>query len=528
MITYPEFADTDLSQLALARFQAAVFDLDGVLTRTAVLHAAAWKRALDEVMQALGASLQPFDLEDDYRLYIDGRPRLDGVAAFVRARGAELPTGSPEDPPGAATQWGVSRLKNSYFHDELSRRGVDVFEDAVALADGLRAEGKQLAVVTASENGHLVLQRAGIADRFDAVLTGVEARRWQLPGKPAPDMFLRAADALSTPAGRTLVLEDAVAGVQAGRAGGFGIVVGVDRDSHRTRLTLSGADAVLDDVMSVLTLTEGELAASPTRCLERRYEAFLLLTEGGSAPSGDLREAVRALRATGALVSVARADPEADVAELVRRAALRGIGQGLVLAIGWPRGLTLPPALARVPVVSVAPDPGERGQQARSAGGAGSDPSGANTYWLGGGAAALMAVLHQQEQRRRSGRVPSIDLDPGWTVVVHGDDPLPAPVQQSLLTVADTRFGTRGSREEDPPASCPSSWLVACTTSRRRLPPCWRPPGGPGCRYGSPPISHPMCESSTCAPGSSTASRAPCPCPCAPCASHPWRVPVSR
>ena len=176
MITYPEFADTDLSQLALARFQAAVFDLDGVLTRTAVLHAAAWKRALDEVMQALGASLQPFDLEDDYRLYIDGRPRLDGVAAFVRARGAELPTGSAEDPPGAATQWGVSRLKNSYFHDELSRRGVDVFEDAVALADGLRAEGKQLAVVTASENGHLVLQRAGIADRFDAVLTGVEAQ----------------------------------------------------------------------------------------------------------------------------------------------------------------------------------------------------------------------------------------------------------------------------------------------------------------------------------------------------------------
>lgn len=453
MGTYPAFADPDPSRPALARLHAAVFDLDGVLTKTATLHAAAWKRALDEVLRTLGGRIEPFDLQDDYRLYLDGRPRLDGVAAFVRARGAQLTIGTVDDPPGAPTQWGVSRLKNSYFHDQLARRGVEVFDDAVELADGLRAQGKRLAVVTASENGHLVLDRAGVADRFDTVLTGVEARRWRAPGKPAPDMFLRAAATLGAPAERTIVLEDAVAGVQAGHAGGFGLVVGVDRDGHAERLTLGGADVVLDDLRELLTLTEEELAANPARCLERRFEAFLLLTQGGDADGSQLGAAQRALRATGALVAVAEGDPVADLAALVRRAGRQGISPGLVLAIGWPGELALPEALRRVSVVSVAASPEA---SRRSGSGAGPGAHSPSVRWMGGGAPTLMAVLHQQEARRRSGRVPSVDADPAWTVVLRGDDPLPSPVQHSLLTVADTRFGTRGMREEDPPGPIPA------------------------------------------------------------------------
>ena len=449
MSTYPASADPDLADLALARLDAAVFDLDGVLTRTATLHAAAWQRALDEAMGTLGGSIEPFDLERDYTLYLDGRPRLDGVAAYVRARGTHLPIGDAEDPPGEPTQWGVSRLKNEYFHEEITARGVEVFDDAVSAVHGLRSHGLRLAVVTASENGHLVLRHAGLAGQFDVVLTGVEARRWSLAGKPAPDMFLRAATTMAIPATRTLVLEDAVAGVHAGRAGGFGLVVGVDRAGHAEQLALNGAHAVLDELTDLMTLTEDSLARSPGPLLEQRFEAFLLLPGDGDVNGEQLQEAAWGLRATGALVEIAGEDPTASAEQVVRRAAGQGITPGLILALGWPRGLTLPETLDRVCVVSVAPRPGPADTAA-------SNGDGRRVSWLGGGAEALFAVLHQQEQRRGSGRVPGIDLDPAWTVVVRGDDPRPMQVQQSLLTVADTRFGTRGVREEDPSSHVPA------------------------------------------------------------------------
>ncbi len=181
----------------LHRYDALLFDLDGVITRTATVHAAAWRRLFDDLLVHSGQP--PFDIETDYVRYIDGRRRYDGVEAFLRSRGIALPYGDPGDPPDAVTVCGLGNRKNGYFTEEPAARGAEVFEDTVELVRAARAAGRRTAVVSASENCTAILGRAGLLELFEARVTGVEAARWGLAGKPSPDTFVKAAQLLDTP-----------------------------------------------------------------------------------------------------------------------------------------------------------------------------------------------------------------------------------------------------------------------------------------------------------------------------------------
>lgn len=233
-------------------FDAVVFDLDGVVTDTAALHARAWKRLFDEVLADPRAGLAepapPFDLAADYRRHVDGRSREDGVQAFLAARGVVLPPGAEDDAPDAWTVHGLAARKNRLFLDLLATEGVHVFPGTVDLLDRLRAAGTPIGLVTASRNADALLATTGLADAFDVVVDGVVAARLGLPGKPDPAVFLEAARRLGVTPARTAVVEDAVSGVTAARRGGFGLVVGIDRALQRRDLELAGADLVLDDV----------------------------------------------------------------------------------------------------------------------------------------------------------------------------------------------------------------------------------------------------------------------------------------
>jgi alpha,alpha-trehalase len=244
----------------LSRYGALLFDLDGVITRTATLHAAAWKDLFDDFLAARARERRepfvPFEIATDYLTYVDGRRRYDGVDTFLRSRGIELPHGDPTDPPGAQTLCGLGNRKNSYFTERLAQRGVEVFDDTVELIHTARRRGTKVAVVSASENCVAILDRAGLLDLFDTRVTGAEAAAWHLPGKPAPDTYLKAAELLHIPPAGAVVFEDAISGVQAGRAGGFGLVVGVDRRGEAEVLLTHGADMVSSDLR--------ELAASLT------------------------------------------------------------------------------------------------------------------------------------------------------------------------------------------------------------------------------------------------------------------------
>jgi len=240
----------------LERFDALLFDLDGVITKTAAVHATAWKQLFDEFLRqesaATGEPFQPFRLPQDYLRHVDGRRRYDGVDAFLRSRGIELPWGSPGDGPDQRTVVGLGNRKDHFFLEAVERHGVETFDDAVVLLDEARRHGRRTAVVSASENCDAILRRVGLIDRFDARVTGREATAWQLAGKPAPDTFLKAADLLATPAARAIVLEDAISGVEAGRNGGFGLVVGVDRGGAGEALAAAGADVVVTDLRALL------------------------------------------------------------------------------------------------------------------------------------------------------------------------------------------------------------------------------------------------------------------------------------
>jgi beta-phosphoglucomutase family hydrolase len=240
----------------LTRFRALLFDLDGVVTRTAAVHAAAWKVLFDEFLQswasAHGEPFAPFTIEGDYVRYVDGRRRYDGVDTFLRSRGIELPWGAPTDGDDTATVCGLGNRKDRYFLTALDRDGVDVFDDAPALIDAATTAGTPMAVVSASENADEVLRRVGLLERFAVRVTGREATAWSLAGKPAPDTFLKAAELLGVRAADAVVLEDAISGVMAGRAGGFGLVVGVDRGGAAAALAANGADVVVSDLRDLL------------------------------------------------------------------------------------------------------------------------------------------------------------------------------------------------------------------------------------------------------------------------------------
>lgn len=232
-------------------FDALLFDLDGVITRTAALHAEAWKALFDEFLERRaeprGEPFRPFD-RADYLAYVDGKRRYDGVASFLESRGIALPRGEPTDGPDQPTVCGLGNRKDSYFLRLLEERGVEVFDDAVVLLDAAAQAGTPVAVVSASENCDAILARVGLLERFGARVTGREAAAWGLRGKPAPDTFLKAAELLKVAPARAVVLEDAISGVLAGKAGGFGLVVGVDRGQAGEALVANGADVVVRDL----------------------------------------------------------------------------------------------------------------------------------------------------------------------------------------------------------------------------------------------------------------------------------------
>jgi len=234
-------------------FEAAILDLDGVLTRTARLHAAAWKEVFDAFLAARAAAApgeppRPFDERADYLRHVDGKPRRDGVRDFLAARGIALAEGTPDDPPGAPTVGGLARRKNEIFRRLLDERGVEVDAGAVALVRELRARGLRTGLASSSRNARPVIERASLAGLFDAVVAGDEAEALGLRGKPHPDILAACAGRLAADPGRTAVLEDAAAGVAAARAGGFGVVVGVDRGGNRPALREAGADLVVRDL----------------------------------------------------------------------------------------------------------------------------------------------------------------------------------------------------------------------------------------------------------------------------------------
>jgi beta-phosphoglucomutase family hydrolase len=236
--------------------RAGLFDLDGVLTKTASVHDAAWTEMFDAYLrtraEGTGEPFRPFDPEDDYRTYVDGKPRADGVRSFLTSRGITLPEGGADDASEAETVHGLGNRKNAILRERIREHGVEVYEGSVRYVQASRRAGLRTAVVSASANTPDVLASTGLAELFDAVVDGNVLRERGLQGKPAPDSFLAAAEELGVTAAEAAVFEDAVAGVEAGRAGGFAYVVGVDRVGHADALRGHGADIVVTDLAELL------------------------------------------------------------------------------------------------------------------------------------------------------------------------------------------------------------------------------------------------------------------------------------
>jgi beta-phosphoglucomutase family hydrolase len=235
---------------------ACLFDLDGVLTQTAKLHAQAWKQMFDEFLfdrsKRTGEPFRPFELPGDYAAHVDGKLRSDGARDFLTSRGITLQEGSDDDPPGAPTVHGLASRKNDLVLALIQDQGVEVYTGSVRYVEAARAAGLRRAVVTASKNARAVLAAAGIEQLFEVRIDGIVAEAQSLRGKPAPDTFLAAAEALAAPPARCALFEDAVSGVEAGRAGSFGWIVGIDRGGREAALRRHGADVVVTDLTELL------------------------------------------------------------------------------------------------------------------------------------------------------------------------------------------------------------------------------------------------------------------------------------
>jgi alpha,alpha-trehalase len=242
-------------ELPAEGLEAVIFDLDGVITDTASVHAAAWKRMFDRFLAQRprrgDEDHRPFSA-DDYYLYVDGKPRYDGVESFLASRGIRLRRGSPDDPPTADTVCGLGNRKDALFLARLAEQGVAAYPSSIELLHRLRAGGFRTAVISASRNCVEVLEAAAIAGLFEVRVDGVDADELGLKGKPDPAVFLEAARRLGVEPRRCAVVEDALAGVEAGRRGGFGLVIGVDRGGHAEALRQRGADVVVADLGEVL------------------------------------------------------------------------------------------------------------------------------------------------------------------------------------------------------------------------------------------------------------------------------------
>ena len=236
--------------------RVCLFDMDGVLTKTATVHATAWKQTFDALLRKVAARdskpFEPFDDVKDYEQYVDGKPRADGVRSLLMSRGIDLPEGTPDDPITAETVQGVGNAKNEAFNELLRTQGVERYEGSVRYVQAARAAGLRTAVVTSSANCDAVLEAANMTGLFDTTFDGNDLNKQKLLGKPAPDSYLAAARVLNAEATQAAVFDDAQAGVQAGRAGGFGRVIGVDRLGQTEALFAHGADIVVRDLDELL------------------------------------------------------------------------------------------------------------------------------------------------------------------------------------------------------------------------------------------------------------------------------------
>ncbi len=324
----PTMAGATGRSLPLTQFDAAIFDLDGVVTRTARVHAATWKRLFDDYLRDRSARTgEPFRefTEADYRAQVDGLPRYDGVAAFLASRGIDLPRGDPSDPPGSETVCGLGNRKNALFRQVLEADGVEVFASSVDLIRRLRGAGLKTGLVSSSRNARAVLDAAKLTELFDVIVDGNDAARIGLKGKPDPDAFLLAAEHLGVAPARSAMFEDALSGVAAGRAGGFGLVVGVDRAGHGEELHRAGADIVVADI--------GELRASAEFRPEMRAErGARILLPGHIAPLLRGRRPAVFLDYDGTLTPIV-ARPELAVLSDDMRAAVRRLARSCPVAI---------------------------------------------------------------------------------------------------------------------------------------------------------------------------------------------------
>ncbi|MEW2167684.1 beta-phosphoglucomutase family hydrolase [Streptomyces sp. NPDC007084] len=247
-----------MTQLGLPKqILVCLFDLDGVITKTAVVHAAAWKRTFDDFLRERdGDGFRPFDKGDDYARYVDGLPRADGVRTFLSSRGIEIPEGTPDDPPDRVTVHGLGNRKNELLLDMIRTDGVEAYDGTLRYIEAVRARGLRTAVVSSSANCRDILRSVGAEDLFDVRVDGVVAAERRLPGKPRPDTFLAAAHDLGAAPSAAAVFEDALAGMDAGRSGHFGYVVGVDRVGQADALRDHGADIVVKDLAELTAPTE--------------------------------------------------------------------------------------------------------------------------------------------------------------------------------------------------------------------------------------------------------------------------------
>jgi len=233
-----------------------LFDLDGVITNTAKLHATCWKQMLDEYLQKRaverGESFRPFDLATDYRLFLDGKPRFDGVRDFLASRGIKLPEGDSDDPPQAETVRGLGNRKNKLVGDAIERIGVEAYEGSAHFIGQLRRAGFKIALVTSSENCTAVLKATKLDPLFDVRVDGQMVETQNLAGKPAPDTFLMAARLLGVEPRRAVVVEDAISGIQAGSSGKFGLVIGIARKGNAEELKQHGANVVVNDLSELV------------------------------------------------------------------------------------------------------------------------------------------------------------------------------------------------------------------------------------------------------------------------------------
>ena len=232
--------------------EGAIFDLDGVITDTAVIHFRAWKKTFDELLERHeGEGFRPFEHDEDYVPYVDGKPRYDGVSSFLESRGIDLPYGEASDEPGFTTVCGVGNTKNERFRELVQSGDIPVFESTMKLVDDLLERGVRCGVASSSRNCRFVLREANLLDRFGTVVDGTDSRELGLAGKPAPDIFVTACERIGVAPERSMMVEDAYSGVEAGRNGSFGLVLGVARTLDAQRLHDRGAHIVVTDLEEI-------------------------------------------------------------------------------------------------------------------------------------------------------------------------------------------------------------------------------------------------------------------------------------